>query len=181
MKLLCAFLTFFSLSLAIHAQAQDRGILGQPAPEWKTSKWIQSNPPSPKPQPDDYKGKVLYLYFFQSWCPGCHRSGFPTLKKMTETFARDSEVDFAVIQTVFEGHSINHAGRLQEPADKYDLRIPFGQSEGNSGTPDIMKRYRSGGTPWTVIIDKKGIVRFNDFHLHPDKAKELIEKLKKES
>jgi hypothetical protein len=42
-----------------------------------------------------------------------------------------------------------------------------------------MGRYRSGGTPWIVIIDKKGIVRFNGFHLSPAKAIRLIDQLRK--
>lgn len=32
-----------------------------------------------------------------------------------------------------------------------------------SDRPYIMKAYRTGGTPWTVIIDKQGRIRFNDF------------------
>ena len=35
----------------------------------------------------DFRGKVVYLYFFQSWCPGCHRHGFPTLQAMSKHFA----------------------------------------------------------------------------------------------
>ena len=38
----------------------------------------------------------------------------------------------------------------------------------------------SGGTPWTVIIDKKGKVRCNDFLISTAKAAETIEKLKRD-
>lgn len=53
------------------------GILGQRAPEWDVRQWF--NLPDGKDTVDlgDYKGKVVYLYCFQSWCPGCHSSGFP--------------------------------------------------------------------------------------------------------
>ena len=84
------------------------------------------------------------------------------------------------IQTTFEGHSINDASKLKEIAERYQLKIPFGQSEGKLGLPEIMRKYRTGGTPWTVIIDKKGKVRFNDFHISTTKAVETIEALKKE-
>ena len=40
-----------------------------------------------------------------------------------------------------------------------------------------MKRYRSGGTPWVVIIDRKGVVRFNNFHNSPKKSIALIDSL----
>ena len=176
--LCCCFLLIISASNTL---AQSRGIVGQNAPEWKTSDWHQLPGGSNKGlNPADFKGKVIYLYFFQSWCPGCHRSGFPTLKKMTEQFSKDNEVAFVVIQTTFEGHSINDVSKLAKTADRYQLRIPFGQSSGKSGTPEIMRKYRSGGTPWTVLIDKNGKVRFNDFHISSKKATQLINTLKSE-
>ncbi len=48
------------------------GILGKAAPEFSVSKWI--NLPEGKKSFGiaDTKGKITYLYFFQSWCPGCH-------------------------------------------------------------------------------------------------------------
>ena len=30
----------------------------------------------------------------------------------------------------------------------------------------LLQRYRAGGTPWFVIIDKKGRVIFNGFHIN---------------
>lgn len=160
--------------------ARQPGITNQTAPDWKTSAWHQLPQGKTSLNVADFKGKVLYLYFFQSWCPGCHRSGFPTLKKMTSEFAGDPDVAFVTIQTTFEGHSINNASKLKEIADRYDLRIPFGQSAEKSGTPEIMRKYRTGGTPWTVIIDKQGIVRFNDFHISSSKAADTIRSLKRQ-
>jgi len=55
---------------------------------------------------------------------------------------------------------------------------------GNSQThdiPDIMRKYRSGGTPWAVIIDPKGRVVYNQFHIEVSLADKLIRKLLSES
>ena len=41
----------------------------------------------------------------------------------------------------------------------------------------VMRRYRSGGTPWTVIIDRDGVVRYNDFSVQPTRAISLIDRL----
>ncbi len=53
---------------------------------------------------------------------------------------------------------------------------------GQSGSPNkrskFMKNYRTGGTPWTIIVDKDGIVRYNDFHIEVAQAIRLINKLK---
>ena len=43
-----------------------------------------------------------------------------------------------------------------------------------------MRQYRFGGTPWIVIIDKKGVVRYNDFHISVKDASKLINALKLE-
>jgi len=111
-----------------------RGIVGQQAPKWETSKWIGL--PTGKTSFDisDVKGKVTYLYFFQSWCPGCHQRGFPTLKALEEKFRDKKDVQFVAIQTTFEGHRTNTPDKLEVMSKRYNLKIPFGQSKGTSGT-----------------------------------------------
>lgn len=126
---------------------------------------------------DDYRGKVVFLYCFQSWCPGCHRQGFPTLRSLIRHYADHEDVVFLAVQTTFEGFGTNTAQAAQKTGDRYGLRIPVGQS-GASGKPSaIMRNYRTGGTPWTVVIDRQGIVRHNDFHLQPQQAITLMDKL----
>ncbi len=43
--------------------------------------------------------------------------------------------------------------------------------------PAIMRNYRSGGTPWKVIIDPAGKVVFNNFHIELNQATKLIKGL----
>lgn len=158
----------------------NRGIVGQSAPQWDVSHWRNLPLGEKSINVNDYSGKVTYLYFFQSWCPGCHREGFPTLQSLVKKFEGDDDVAFVAIQTTFEGHRVNTAAKLKVMADRYDLAIPFGQSDGDVGTPAIMRKYRTGGTPWVVIIDRQGVVRFNDFHISPSTAVAKIEALKSE-
>lgn len=169
-----------TIASPIQAQGQpERGIVGRAAPEWNVSQWQQLPAGKKSINVGDYAGKVTYLYFFQSWCPGCHREGFPTLVALTKKYENDPSVAFVAIQTTFEGHAINTAEKLKKMADRYDLEIPFGQSAGDTGTPDIMRKYRSGGTPWVVIIDQQGVVRFDGFHISPEAATTAIERLKR--
>lgn len=161
----------------LHSPQPRLGIVGRQAPDWSVSQWKQLPEGTTTLNVDDFRGKVLYLYFFQSWCPGCHSSGFPTLQTLQQQFANDDHVAFVVVQTTFEGHTQNGADQLLPTADRYGLKIPFGQSEGDSGTPDIMYKYRTGGTPWVVLIDKQGQVVFNDFHITPTDAAEAIRHL----
>jgi hypothetical protein len=81
---------------------------------------------------------------------------------------------------VFEGYSFNTQDKLRHNQLKYSLKIPMAHAAGNpdaSGIPEIMKNYRSGGTPWTVIIDPDGRVVYNSYHIKTSQAVTLIELL----
>jgi len=153
------------------------GIRGNKAPSLGVSTWY--NLPDDRQTVDitDYQGKVVYLYGFQSWCPGCHRLGFPTLQTLIDHYRDNNQVAFIAVQTVFEGFGTNSASAAKRTADQYRLSIPIGHS-GKRGEPStVMRRYRTGGTPWTVIIDRAGIVRYNDFHITHADAVTLIDSL----
>lgn len=82
------------------------------------------------------------------------------------------------MQTVFEGYGFNSEDKLRKNQLKYDLKIPMAHAAGNPQThtvPEIMRKYRSGGTPWIVIIDTKGRVVYNQFHIDANRATVLIE------
>ena len=103
--------------------------------------------------------------------------GFPTLKKLTEAFADNDQVQFLAVQTVFEGYEFNTEEKLRQNQLTYRLEIPMAHAPGNRRThevPAIMKDYRSGGTPWTVIIDPAGKIVFNAFHIKVDRAAAMI-------
>jgi hypothetical protein len=42
-----------------------------------------------------------------------------------------------------------------------------------------MQRYRTGGTPWAIVIDSKGTVRYNDFHAEVFQMADLINQLRR--
>ncbi|MDA1272700.1 MAG: TlpA disulfide reductase family protein [Verrucomicrobia bacterium] len=172
-----SFLTGHMLSVTAQETARP-GILDRPAPAWGVIEWL--NLPKGKTSLDlaDYQGKVVYVYAFQSWCPGCHQHGFPTLKEIIARYGSDTNVAIVAVQTTFEGFQSNGFEQAKQIAKRYDLKIPVGQS-GSEETPSLfMRRYRTGGTPWTIIVDREGIVRFNDFHIETEAAGRLINRLK---
>lgn len=166
--------------IAGKVEAQQQGILGKQAPQWDVIQWFQLPAGTNVIEVGDFKGKVLYLYCFQSWCPGCHSSGFPTLKTLAGRYGEDEKVAFVAIQTVFEGYQTNTPKGGFECVKRYDLDIPFGHSGGPGQASTVMRRYRTGGTPWTVIIDAKGTVRYNGFHINPEQGGQWINALKAE-
>lgn len=173
---ICGLLLVYATPGQTLAQSS-RGILGQRAPQWGVDQWI--NLPDGKKQlnPSDLQGKVLYLLCFQSWCPGCHSRGFPMLQEMKRRYQKDPDVAFVAIQTAFEGFFTNTFAQAQKVADQYELKIPVGHSGDGEQKSQLMSRYRTGGTPWVVIIDRVGVVRYNDFHIKKDVAVLLVDRL----
>jgi thiol-disulfide isomerase/thioredoxin len=148
------------------------------APKFGVDIWIQS--PKKNLDIEDFKGKVLYIYGFQAWCPGCHSHGFPTLRKLAEHYQEDKDVAFVAIQTVFEGYSSNTIEAAKKIIKDYKLTMPVGHSGINGIRSEFMLNYNTGGTPWTIIVDKNGNIQFSDFHLKVDQAISIIEYLKKD-
>ena len=106
--------------------------------------------------------------------------GFPTLQKLTKAFKNKIQVKFFAVQTVFEGYDYNSRDKLRKNQLEWDLKIPMAHASGNPQThqaPRIMQQYRSGGTPWKVIIDPQGKVVYNHFHIELPQAVALIERL----
>ena len=159
------------------ASGQKYGILGLHAPELEIEYWID---PSGAPTHFDLssaQGKWVFLKCFQNWCPGCHSHGFPTLKKISDAFADNPEVLVAGIQTTFEGFPTNTVDKVRELQLRYDLRIPMGHDAGDPNgdhRPVTMRQYRTGGTPWMILIDPERRVVFNDYSVNSDKLIEVL-------
>ena len=161
---------------------QKYGIEGQRAPELNVSRWVDKNGNETSPiNLADFEGKFKVIYNFQAWCPGCHSVGLPSLQKMVNELEGNDNVIFLAVQTVFEGAHANTFERMVEIQKEYDLKIPFGHDEGDTSSQNInhiMKNYRTGGTPWFILIDKNNRVIFNDFHLNTEKAIEYLKTLR---
>ncbi|EPJ48227.1 MAG: hypothetical protein OFPI_30420 [Osedax symbiont Rs2] len=167
-----------AFGLAGMTQAESkRGIVGKMAPPLSVPYWIDGNGETTNPfSVAEHRGKWIYLKCFQDWCPACHSVGFPNLQKLKAAFPDDSKIVAAVIQTTFEGHSVNNAEALRKNQLRYDLNLPFGHDPGDSSLPHnapgrfpkTMVSYRTGGTPWVTIIDPNGMVVYDGFHIDID-------------
>ena len=173
---LLALILSISISKA-DAQRPESGILGKTAPLWNVDNWTNLPADAESINVSDYQGKVVYLYCFQSWCPGCHKYGFPTLQKLIASYKDNKKVEFVAVQTTFEGYHTNTFESAKRTAKQYELNIPIGHSGTAGKRSQLMRDYRTGGTPWTVIIDQNGVVKYNDFHIKVAQATDLIDKL----
>lgn len=178
-------LSSLSYTSQLFSQQQERGIKGINAPELAVPYWIdgQGNEQAPFTI-SQHKGKWIYLKCFQEWCPACHSVGFPNLQKLVSAFPNNDVIVPAVIQTTFEGFYANTVEALRKNQLRYDLNLPFGHDPGNAESPhnsqhrrpSTMNLYNTRGTPWVILINPEGVVRFSDFQINIDA---LITYLKK--
>ena len=174
-----------ALSVSAEApQPPDAGqseMVSKPAPSWVVNQWI--NLPEGKQTLDvsDFKGKVLYLCFFQASCPGSKTHGLPTLKALTEHYAGDPAVAFVAVQTAFREFDVNTPEKLAETAERYQLTIPIGHEGSQGRPPQMLIRHKAGGTPWAMIIDRGGTIRHCTHHTPKDQVVAMIDQYKKET
>ena len=167
-------------TFATHAGAQSGskyGIEGVQAPEIELDYWIDGDGKPTSFSVHEQRGKWVFLKCFQDWCPGCHSSGFPTLQKFSEAYHGHPKVAIAAIQTVFEGFGSNVQDDVRKNQLRYELPVPMGH---DAGDPDgdhrssVMRDYRTGGTPWLILINPEGVVVFNDFRVDSERLIEYI-------
>lgn len=67
--LFAGFIVIIALGFIATAVAEEKtlGILNQPAPEWGVAQWFHLPEDKTRLDIGDFKGKVVYLYCFQSW------------------------------------------------------------------------------------------------------------------
>ena len=160
-------------SVTATAQQQSKyGIKGKLAPEISLDYWIDKNGEPTEFSVVANRGKWVFLKCFQDWCPGCHSRGFPTLKAFSDVFWDHPQVAIAGIQTVFEGYYANTQSDVRKLQLQYELPITMGHDPGGilSGKrPQTMQKYRTGGTPWLILIAPNGQVIFNHYHVDTEK------------
>jgi thiol-disulfide isomerase/thioredoxin len=92
----------------------------------------------------DFRGKVVFLNFWTTWCPTC-RIEMPSMEKLHQKF---KDKDFAMV-------TIN----LQESASQVkaffkEYKLTFTALLDSTG--DVGIRFRINAIPTTFILDKKG-------------------------
>lgn len=158
---------------ALAQSLPERGIVGLPAPELDAEFWLDGAGQRTRFSMLAQRGRWVHLKCWQSWCPGCHEHGFPALQTISNAFADEPRVVNVGLQTTFEGHQINTGDKVREMQLRYDLDIVMGHDPGKrnaDGYPNTMRAYRTGGTPWHVIVEPGGTVIYDGFSVNADRV-----------
>lgn len=158
-------IVFFSLfCVIVSAQKKQlwaKSFLGKQAPEFVVEKWLTEEP--------ETEGKFVLIDFWATWCGPCKRA-IPELNSFQNQFKKD----LVVIGVSSETSSI--IKRMKSPLINYSSAIDTGKK--------MNKSYEIRGIPHCVLIDPKGIVRWEGyptlkgFELTETVIKNIIEKYK---
>jgi len=85
------------------------------------------------------------------------------MQQLEEEYWDDEEVVFLYVQTVFEGEFANTWDTGLADLDEYGLNGTYGFDPGGDDRPATMDMFSTGGTPYTVVINRKGKTKISDF------------------
>ena len=93
---------------------------------------------------EDWRGKILVLNFWATWCPPC-REEMPLLERLSEEYETK---DLAVVAV-----SDEPAPEVERYLSENPFRFPVGYLSGSTFLDDLDAR------PVTFLIDRNGVVR----------------------
>ena len=122
--------------------ASDPAIKAFFANPWKTAEGKTVNT-------DEWRGKVLVVNFWASWCPPCVEE-MPTLDKLQQEFSSKN--------VLFVGIGIDSPSNIRQFLLKTPVNYPIvlGGLEGSNWAKNMGNP--SSGLPFTVVIDSKGAI-----------------------
>jgi thiol-disulfide isomerase/thioredoxin len=117
----------------------------------------------------DYKGKVLVLDFWASWCKPC-KEEFPFL---IELYNKYPNKDFSVLTVNLDDESSKIIKFLSHVSDEVPFKIVFDKE---SKLPTL---YNVDAMPSSFIIDKKGVIRYLNIGFKSDDKSKITNEIEK--
>jgi thiol-disulfide isomerase/thioredoxin len=104
---------------------------------------------------EDFRGRVVYLDFWASWCAPCRQS-FPWMQAMKDAYEGQG---LAVVAVNLDQYHADAERFLAKFHPNFNVRFdPQGE---------IAERFKIHGMPTSVIIDRHGVLRFTHIGFRP--------------
>ncbi len=131
---------FFANSLF----AVDYSLLGQPAPQFELSELSSTN----KIKLSDYKGKVVLINFWASWCAPC-RAELPTLLEIQNKY---KSKNFIIL-----GVAVEDKPFVEKFLETNDLKLNYPVTAGKIEASKILAQYGNPDEllPYSVLISPR--------------------------
>jgi thiol-disulfide isomerase/thioredoxin len=102
-----------------------------------------------------YRGRVLFLDFWASWCAPCRQS-FPWMQSLKDTYEREG---LSVVAVNLDQHRADAERFLAQFHPNFEVRFdPQGE---------LAERFEVHGMPSSLIIDRHGVLRYTHVGFQP--------------
>jgi thiol-disulfide isomerase/thioredoxin len=117
----------------------------------------------------DFKGKVVVLDFWATWCGPCMQA-IPKIQEINAEYASKGVVVIGMNQ---DTEDVKDKVKETVEAKKLTFR------QFMDSTQSVAEQFKVTGIPCTVVVDGKGIIQWIHTGFSPNMKKELSEKLEK--
>lgn len=111
----------------------------------------------------NYKGKVILLDFWATWCPPC-RAAIPHLIKVYESFRDKNFILFGI--------GLDDKELLIKMSDELNINYPI-----LIGNNEIARYYKIEAIPTLILLDKNGKIYYREVGFSEEGIKELESKI----
>jgi thiol-disulfide isomerase/thioredoxin len=110
--------------------------------------WIAAAQADPSVNLEEFRGRVVYLDFWASWCAPCQQS-FPWMNAMQGAYERRGLTVVAV-----------NLDRYRQDAERFLAKFPPKFEVRFDPQGKLAERFKVEGMPTSLIIDRHGVLRF---------------------
>ncbi len=139
---------------------RERLAIGKPAPEFKFP-----DPDGKEISNTDYKGKILLIDFWASWCGPC-RQEIPHVKEVYEKY---NSQGIEVLSVSIDSKKEEWLKALNEE------KMEWAQILAPEAGKEIMKEYQFSGIPYLILLDREGNIAAK--HLRGKEIDKAIDEL----
>ena len=124
----------------------------------------------------DLKGKVVVLDFWATWCMPCIRS-FPAMKMTMDKYKDDSTVAFFYVYTAERSDTATAQVKTFLKKNAYPFTVLMDLKDPILGRGKVAKDYGVSGLPMKVIIDPKGMIRYETTGFSSDSNEVIVNEM----
>ena len=126
---------------------RELALIGEAMPSLQSPRWIGATPP-----PADYRGKVVLVVFWNTWCAHCQQE----MPKLEVLYKKLKSRGLIVLGLTSNDQNQNDQS-VKQFLEKYGVTFPVGIESGRAANA-----YAVGRIPAAAIVSRKGIVRWRN-------------------
>jgi len=119
----------------------------------------------------DFRGKIVILDFWASWCVPCRQS-FPAVKLAMDRYKDSKDVQFLFIDTRETSADYKNLAQKFLKETGYNFEVLFDEFGEDGKMNKYYLKYGLIGIPTKIFIDKKGIIRSKSIGFRPGQTDE---------